>query len=316
MGKYDNNPIIECRYDAYGRQVYWENGYSGQGVNVAVIDDYDEEHGHQMASVRDYIAPDCELLKINMMGDYYALIDGIKSAISHKADIISISRSVDFETKPLSDAVKMAFDAGILIVCSAGNTGEKIADTVDIKRYPAAYPETVSVLSVDNSLVASVFSSHGSTADVTGFGQNVLVKNSKGEEMLVSGTSPTTAAIAFSMALYLSMLKAQGKPKPPAQELITFVRQSTVDYGIVGRDNMTGYGFFTLDKAEHERVRMMILDADGDGLSDRVSRIKAMVASGTSYETAEASVSRDYFIVGYEVLNGVNVPVYGGRKPF
>lgn len=313
MGTYSDNPIIEGRYDAYGRQTYWGEGYKGEGVKVAVIDDFSAEHGHQMASIGQYIAPECEIVKLDMRGSGQGIRDMLYEAVKLKCNIVSLSRYVEADTKDMHDAVIACKNAGILMFCSAGNQGEKYPDNFNIVQYPAAYEETVSVLSVDNSMSPSKFSSHGITGTVTGFGQNVLVKNTAGLEMLVSGTSPTTAAIAFTMALYLCKLFAEGK-KPTFEELMDAVKTNMVDYGIVGHDNMTGFGFFTLDKAEHERVRMMILDADGDGLSDRVKRIKDAVSAGTSYEDASITINKDYFVVGYEMLNGVLVPVYGGRR--
>ena len=49
---YSDNAIIIGRYDAVGRQSYWSKGYKGKGVKVAVIDGFNEEHGHQMASIK------------------------------------------------------------------------------------------------------------------------------------------------------------------------------------------------------------------------------------------------------------------------
>jgi hypothetical protein len=94
-----------------------------------------------------------------------------------------------------------------------------------------------------------------------------------------------------------------------------FVIAHCIDWGTVGKDNMTGYGFFTLDPTELKRVKLMILDADHDGLEDRAGRIKALMASGATHDDAVAQVSKEYYIVAYEQLNGVNVPIYGGRKP-
>lgn len=315
MGKYDSNPVIEGRYDAYGRKTYWSNGFTGKGVKVAVIDNYEEEHGHQMASVGAYIAPGAEVLRLDMKGDYYRMRDCFRQAITVGANIISCSRSVDFDTKDMHDAVKACRAAGIAMFCSAGNTGDKFVDTVDIKRYPAAYPETISVLCIDNTFAPSVMSSHGTTGTITGFGQNVLVRNKNGDEMLVSGTSPTTAAYAFVSALWHDKIKKEAGRSPTPDELDSFIKSSSIDMGAVGKDNITGLGFFTLDKSEYERVKLMMLDANNNGLSDRVERIKSLMASGVSYEEAERRVSKDYFVIGYETLSGVAVPIYGGRKP-
>lgn len=316
MGKYDSNPIIEGRYDAYGRKTYWNEGYTGKGVKIALIDDMSEEHAYMMQSVRPYLAPGCELTMLDMKGSAQGIRDMLYRAIQIGANIVSLSRSADNDTKDLHDAVIACRNAGITVFCSAGNTGENFVDTVDIKRYPAAYPETVSVLCIDNTYAPSKMSSHGSTGVITGFGQNVLVKNKAGEEVLVSGTSPVTAACAFSSALYFEKSKKLTGRFPTPSEMDTFVRENAVDLGAIGRDNMTGFGFYTLDKSEYERIRMMILDSDKNGLTDRVDRIHALMNTGMSYEAAEAQISKEYFVVSYEVIEGILVPVYGGRKPY
>jgi len=314
MGTYSNNPIIEGRYDAYGRKTYWANGFRGQGVKVAVIDNFNEPHGHQMASVKDYIAPDCELVKLEMYGHAQGIRDALYEAVKQNVNIVSISRSTDNDTMDLHDAVKACKNAGILVFCSAGNSGDEYQDYIDIKRYPAAYDETVSVLCINNNFTPSSMSSHGSTGWITGFGQNVLVKNADGSEQLVSGTSPTTAACAFTAALnWCKILQTTGK-HPLYTEMVDHIKKSTVDLGVIGKDNMTGYGFYTLDKSEFTRVKIMILDSNKNGLEDRVDQIKAIIASGVPYNDAERQVDSMYHIIGYETINGVNVPIYGGRK--
>lgn len=312
---YSNNPIIEGRYDAYGRKTYWDMGYRGQGVKVAVIDDYGTSHGHQMASVGAYVAPDAEVIKLDMRGSGQGICDMLYEAIKQKSNIVSLSRYVEGDTKDLHDAVIACRNAGIVIFCSAGNQGEKQPYSNEIIQYPAAYPETITVMALENNFTVQKSSSRSSTGWCTGFGQNVLVKNAAGEEMLVDGTSPTTPACAFTLALHWSkVLKETGKHPCPA-DMEQFVISHCVDWGKPGKDNFTGYGFFTLDPRELKRVKLMILDADKDGLEERVDRIKAMVKAGSTLEDAEAQVSKDYFIVTTELLNGSRVNVYGGRKP-
>lgn len=317
MGKYDNNPIIEGRYDAYGRKTYWDKGYTGKGVKVGIIDEFNIEHGHNMASVKEYIAPDCELIKLEMCSNStYAIELMLYEAIKQGANIVSISRGSYTDVADLHRAVTAARNAGILMFCSAGNDGNAVLNNVDILKFPASYPETISVLCIDNTFVASTFSSHSNTGTITGFGQNVLVKNSDGAEILVTGTSATTATCAFTAALHWQKVKEELGHNPSVDYMTDFVIANTVDMGVVGKDVMTGFGFFTLDKREYERVRIDMLDADKNGMTDRVDRIKELMQSGTSYEEANKQVNKDYYIISYELENGVPVPIYGGRKPW
>lgn len=315
MSKYDNNPVIEGRYDAYGRKTYWQQGFTGQKIKVAIIDTFANEHGHQMVSVGKYIAPDAEIVMLEMQGSMQGIRDMLYEAIKQNVNIVSISRGTYSDTKDFHDAVIACQSAGIVIFCSAGNDGDKYPDYVDIKQYPAAYQETISVQSINNNFSVAVWSSHTSTGTICGFGQNVLVNNKDGSEELVDGTSATTAACAFTLALHQSKILKITNKRMTVRESEAFIKANCVDLGIVGKDSFTGYGFFTLDKRELWRTKTMILDANKDGLEDRVNQIKALVVSGMCLEDAEYKVSRDYLIIGYEDLNGIKVPIYGGKVP-
>lgn len=312
---YDKNrEIIEGRYDSIGRKTYWSQGYKGKGIKVAVIDDFNNIHGHQMASVKEYIAPECELIKLDMRGNYWDIIDRINECSSLGVNIISISRGVDFTTAGMEEAVKSAKSKGILIFASAGNDGDKFADSVDIKNYPAYYPEVISVMSVENNYTVSEWASHNTMADITFFGQNLLVKSSNGEEMLVDGTSAPTAVCAFATALHWQMYVDKHKKQPTWDYISNFVKTNVIDLNEVGKDNFTGYGFYTLDKTEWMRVKLLMLDINKDGLEERVNMVKSLMKSGVSYEEAEKKSASAYYLIGYEMINGAKVPMYGGKK--
>jgi subtilisin family serine protease len=315
MGQFYNNPIIRGRYDGYGIKCYWKQGYYGQGIKIALIDEFAIEHGHQMMSAIEYVAPKVQIIKLDMkQNNLWNIAPLIHEAIKLGVHIISISRSSDSNIAPLYEAVRAAKEAGIIIFCSAGNDGDNYRDHVDLLRYPAAYEETVSVMSINNSYIPSTFASHNSKATICGFGNNVLVKSSKGVEMLVDGTSAPTATCAGVASLYMSRVLYETGKHPTYDYMMNFVRTNVVDLNEVGKDNFTGYGFFTLDKSEFDRVKMMILDRNSNKLSDRLDEIKSLIQSGVSYEEAERRVSANYYVVGYEVIQGIKVPVYGGRK--
>ncbi|NIX19335.1 MAG: S8 family serine peptidase, partial [Actinobacteria bacterium] len=76
------------------------------------------------------------------------------------APIINMSLGGPSTTATLVDAIIAARDAGSLIVASAGNAG-----TSD-PRYPAAYPQTLSVSAVGPDWQLASYSSFGSTVDI------------------------------------------------------------------------------------------------------------------------------------------------------
>lgn len=325
MGRYsDNNPIIEGRYDAYGRQTYWHKGHRGAAfvdgeivpVELAIIDEFDGSHGPYMASVKKYLAPECNLTKYDVeQSALYAIEDCLEQCILDGINIVSISMSAGSPRTSLHRLIKKCRNEhNMLIFCSAGNTGKEYRDYVDIKRWPAAYPEVMSVLSTDNDFTFSDFASHGSTGDITGFGQNALVEDANGEEHLVSGTSPVTPAMAFTAALHWGMYLTKYKVHPTVSYMTDFIIEHTIDLGPVGRDNFFGYGFFTLDVQEFMRVKVMIFDYNKNGLSDRVDKIKELMLLGATQDAAFKAVSENYIIIGQEWIDGIMVPLFGGER--
>lgn len=316
MSKYDANPLIEGRYDAYGRQTYWEQGYYGQGVKVAVIDEFDAKHGPYMASKREYLAPKSELLKIDVeVAAVHEIIRGLKECIAEGVNIVSISMSTDRNRSDLHDIVKECRDLhNMLIFCSAGNNGREYRDYIDIKRWPAAYPETISCLSVDNDFTFSDFASHNSAATITGFGYNSLAKDEYGNEALIHGTSPVTPDCAFTAALHWCKYLEQYGQDPTVDYMTDFVINHTVDLGKASKDNFFGYGFFTLDIKEFDRVKLMLLDTDGNGTIDALDEMRKDIKIGMSYEDAWAKLERNYYIIGHRIENGSPIPMIGGRK--
>ncbi|MFO8087199.1 MAG: S8 family serine peptidase [Bacteroidales bacterium] len=71
------------------------------------------------------------------------LRDGIAYAIENGADIINLSLSLQIPDQNITDAIKAAYDEGITIISSSGNTNQ------DKVRYPASLPEVVSVGATD-----------------------------------------------------------------------------------------------------------------------------------------------------------------------
>ena len=320
----DNNPIIEGRYDAYGRQPYWRQGHKGAAivkgvvipVKVAIIDEFKISHGPYMASVRKFIAPECELYKYDMETNaVYQIMRCLKQCIVDGINIVSISRSTD---NPRSDLHKLIQECrnkhNMLIFCSAGNNGLEYRDHIDIKMYPAAWDETISCLSTDNDFTFSDFASHGSTGTITGFGRNALVEDDEGNEFLVSGTSPVTPALAFTAALHWGKYLTEHGCDPTVDYMTEFIITNTVDLGAEGRDNFFGYGFFTLDIREFLRVKVMIFDYNKNGLEDRLDKIKALMLDGMSEDDAFNVISDKYIVIGQVYLEGLRIPLHGGEK--
>jgi len=313
----DYTALTKDRYQAYGFQKYWNMGYTGQNVRVGVIDLYDtsRSHGYFTSNIKKYLAPDCEVSLYQVSSQTYQGIEKqLYKCAEDGVNIISISMSGRGYSNSLHSAIKHCYNKGIIIFCSSGNTGSKYKDDYDIERFPASFPEVISVLSLDNSLLPSEFSSHGSCADITGFGQLILTEDENGIEFLKSGTSFSTPSCAFTSALEVCKYYQENGKYPTIDYMFDFIINNCVDMGKAGFGNLTGWGFFTLDLKSFEDISVRLLDYDGDGLTERVNEIKSLIENGVSYLKALEQVNYKYEIIRYETINGEEKAVYGALK--
>ncbi|SDD09861.1 type VII secretion-associated serine protease mycosin [Sanguibacter gelidistatuariae] len=168
------------------------------------------------------------------------LAAGIRAAADGGAQIINVSMSTAEDTPELRDAVVYATGLGSLVVASAGNRNTT-DDQSDSPRYPAAYPEVLSVTSVDAAGIGTADAIHGPHVDVAAPGTDVLTTFlAAGDCMLSSGLPSTSYATAYVSAA--AALIAQEHPREtPAQW--AFRLEVTASRTILDRrDDVTGWG--------------------------------------------------------------------------
>jgi len=233
---------------AYGSGGYFSSAYEG-------AQDY-EGHGSHIAGIiagqtddlTIGIAPETQILSIKALERYGAsaagttewLIHAIQYAISQKVDIINLSIGGSKSYVSAAQVVlKQAADAGILVVCAAGNIdgGSTPADTID---YPAAYDDTLAVTCVTvvgDDVTLSGFSRYGEGTDLSAPGVAIYSCNQNGGYSVQSGTSMSCAVVAGIAGLLLSQ-----DPSLTPQQLIQLMEQSAHDAGSSGYDTMFGWG--------------------------------------------------------------------------
>ena len=126
---------------------------------------------------------------------------GIRAAADSDAQVISMSGGNTVSDPYIRDAVKYATNKGKLFLASAGNDGKKGNE----KRFPAAYPQAVSVAATSESGKVADFSNSESEVDLAAPGtstpgwwcdtQRKRYCNRDG------GTSSATALVSASVAL-------------------------------------------------------------------------------------------------------------------
>ncbi len=154
-------------------------------------------------------------------------------------------REQDGQTALISRAASMLAGKGIVLVCSAGNEGNKSWKRI---KFPADALDILSVAAVDSAAVNADFSSVGPSADgrvkpdVAAMGYDAAVIDGIGELHTANGTS-----FAAPIVCGLVACLRQAMPDATASHIMQLVRQSAdrTDYP----DNVYGYGIPNFWKA-------------------------------------------------------------------
>jgi subtilisin family serine protease len=186
------------------------------------------------------------------------------------ARIINMSLGGPGDDPALASAVTAASNAGALIIASAGNTG-----TSD-PRFPAAYPEVVSVSAVGPDRQLASYSSFGSTIDIAAPGGDFadgdgsfgilstvwnFVTGSPTYDVF-NGTSMAAPHVAGVAALILA-----ANPGLSASQLRSRLLDFAVDVGVPGPDDRYGAGIvnarnsLTQNFAPPRQLRAVLYDA-------------------------------------------------------
>ena len=214
------------------------------------------EHGTCMASIiaghgRDGgadgmlgVAPAAHILSIRVIRDDDApdfgqpttdqtpISDGIKYAVDHGAQVISMSLGGQ---ESESDAIRYALAHNVVVVAAAGN-GATEGNPVS---YPGGEPGVITVAAVDSNGAHADFSTTGWDVAVAAPGVNLPCDayNSDDSYMEGSGTSQATAYVSGVVAL----IKAENPGLSP-EEIRTLLEQTANDKPAGGRDDEVGFG--------------------------------------------------------------------------
>lgn len=151
------------------------------------------------------VAPKAKIYSVRVLasngsGDRSSVIEGIEWAIKNGMQVINMSLGSPEKTEAQEKAIKAAYKAGIIIVCSAGNRGPD-----GVMSYPGRYPETIAVAASDKRDKVAYFSSRGKEVDVIAPGASIISTTMDGEYGNKSGTSMASPHVAGIAALALSM---------------------------------------------------------------------------------------------------------------
>lgn len=196
------------------------------------------------------VAPDCGLLVGKVLGDNGSgsntqVANGIRWAISTRADIISMSLGSPMPDATIQQAINDALAAGIIVVCAAGNDGP-VLDTIG---YPAKWPGVISVGSIDRQKQISKFSSRGDRVDIVAPGDRILSDWPPNSLAMLSGTSMATPLVSGVVALMIAAARLDGTASTlTPSRVIELLRSTATDAGPPGKDSAYGYGIIDPNK--------------------------------------------------------------------
>lgn len=205
------------------------------------------------------VAPDAELIVYK--------VDNGSRLISSQAVTAAINNLIDYNEKhpndkililnlsygisgggdaTLTQAINCAYEAGILIVCPAGNTGFPGV------YYPANLSTTIAVGSMaDDGASVSGNSSYGKEVDFIAPGENIYTTDRNGRYSIINGTSASTAFVSASAALVVEGFQKKYGRYPTVDEIKGYLIKASVELPNVPREKQ-GYGFIDVERLEKE----------------------------------------------------------------
>ena len=276
----NNGNNYQWHHVTVGSPYAWAEGYTGQGVKVAVLDSgvsahddldikvndtvYDggstndvKGHGTHVAGIIGAkrnngkggvgIAPDATLYNIRVLDDSgyaedYKIIEGIYMAIDYDVDLINMSLGGVGYNALLEEAVDDAYDKGIAVFASAGNNGGSTLN------YPAGCDHVICVAATDNGNGRADFSTYGSWVDLSAPGAYIYSTFNNGGYSIASGTSMACPVATGEAAMILSSgILSSGKGPARVNELESVMKKNTVKVSGSGM----GAGITSLTKVFH-----------------------------------------------------------------
>lgn len=150
------------------------------------------------------VAPKCKIMPVKALddegnGNMADVAKAIRWAADNGADIISMSLGCPNPVQEVRKAIQYAAKKNIVTFVAAGNAG----NTKDVF-FPAAYPETIAIGSIDKNFDRSSFSNTGRNLDFMAPGGDVFSTVPDNWYAILSGTSMACPFAVGVAALVLS----------------------------------------------------------------------------------------------------------------
>jgi len=217
-----------------------DNDSDEHGTHVAAIiagdDDSDGVAG---------VAPESKILPVQVLGSNggtdRTVADGINWAVANGAKVINLSlggqKSIFDSGGNIScDAVGKAFDAGVVVIVAAGNSGSRN----NPENRPASCRGALSVAALDENLDRAFFSSYDATVGISAPGRRIVSAIPTQATFPYAQWDGTSMAAPF-VAGVAALLRA-AHPEWTAEQIVERIKETAVDVNAPGVDPETGAG--------------------------------------------------------------------------
>jgi Subtilisin-like serine proteases len=218
------------------------NDLVGHGTHVAGIVAAQTDNGIGITG----IAKNCKIMPVKVLdddgnGSDANIIEGIKYATDHGAQVINMSLGGPGESDALQDAINYATSHGVNVVVAAGNENGAI-DT------PGNCKGVITVGAIDRDGERASYSNFGTKLDVVAPGTDIL-------STYIGGTGPSgytyfsgTSMAAPFVSGVVALIKSVNPNITPAA-VTDIIHQSATHLDVSGFDKYHGYGLVNADKA-------------------------------------------------------------------
>ena len=191
------------------------------------------------------VAPKCKLYSLAVLNDqgegsYGNIIRALDWAAENGMDVVNMSLGGGGDSKALYEAIRRVYDAGITLVCAAGNSAWE-RGYLD---FPGTYNETLAIAAIKQNMQRAEFSSIGPNIDICAPGYEIVSTTPSNTYSSYSGTSMASPFVAGLVALLISKHRKLGggtpvnSPSDVREHLVKVAKDVDFD----GQDNYTGYG--------------------------------------------------------------------------
>jgi subtilisin family serine protease len=211
------------------------------------------------------------------------LARAIRYAVSHGAQVISMSLGYGLPSLSVREALQDALNRGVVVVASSGNSGNTASAHGDGHApysFPADYPGVLGVAAIGANGLPASFSSDNISVQVAAPGVNVPVQGRNGQYWLVSGTSPACALTAGVAALIKSAY-----PSLPPDMVRQAITSSTSHRPAHGYDDDVGFGTVNAAAALRAAGRLSARGQAGPGSPRTGLRRTAALTPGVSADS-------------------------------